>query len=104
MRVELAGSAREAVLTVHNYGAPIPAELMARLFRPMQRGCDDASTAPWRSVGLGLYIAEHIVIAHGGTIGVTLRRDPRHHVPRRVAAEGRPTMTQKLLRILLAGG
>lgn len=70
IHVALAGGAQSVVLTVHNAGAPIPAELKARLFRPMQRG-DEPINRTVRSVGLGLYIAEHIVLAHGGSIGVT---------------------------------
>lgn len=36
----------------------------------MVRG-DEPINRAVRSVGLGLYIAEHIVVAHGGTIAVT---------------------------------
>ena len=60
----------EVVLAVHNEGAPISDALRARLFEPMQRGeaPRDFST---RSVGLGLYIVDHIVRAHGGSTSVT---------------------------------
>lgn len=68
--VEIVGRASDVVLTVHNIGVPITPELKARLFRPMQRG-DDPINRAVRSVGLGLYIAEHIVVAHGGAISVT---------------------------------
>jgi signal transduction histidine kinase len=68
--IEINGRAESVVLTVHNLGTPIPAALQARLFQPMVRG-DEPINRAVRSVGLGLYIAEHIVLAHGGTIGVT---------------------------------
>ncbi|WP_224366897.1 PAS domain-containing protein [Hyalangium versicolor] len=57
-------------LTVHNHGAPIPAERIPHLFEPLQRATslEDKSG---RSVGLGLYIVKHIVEAHQGTIAVS---------------------------------
>lgn len=57
------------VLTVHNLGTPIPAELLANLFEPMIRGSHD--NAELRSVGLGLFIVREIMRAHGGTIEVS---------------------------------
>ena len=62
----------EVVLSVHNEGASIPAEILPKLFdclfqgAPGQRAADDNST----SLGLGLYIAKEIIAAHGGTIEV----------------------------------
>jgi PAS domain S-box-containing protein len=56
-------------LTVHNEGAPIPAERLPRIFEPLQRATDKIDMKT-RSVGLGLYIVEAIVKAHGGTVGV----------------------------------
>jgi signal transduction histidine kinase len=54
-------------LEVHNAGAPIPAHLLPALFQPFRRG-----DGPGRreSLGLGLYIAYSIVMAHGGTLRV----------------------------------
>lgn len=54
-------------ISVHNWGAAIPAELVASLFQPMVRG---AVTASGRSVGLGLFIIREIAKAHGGTVKV----------------------------------
>ena len=62
------GEAQQVVLSVHNGGAPIPAELLPRLFQPLQRGEDTVSAT--RSVGLGLYIVDQVVRAHGGSIEV----------------------------------
>jgi signal transduction histidine kinase len=62
----------EVVLSVHNAGASIPIEIIPKLFDPLfqgasrQRDADDNST----SLGLGLYIAKEIIMAHGGTIQV----------------------------------
>jgi sigma-B regulation protein RsbU (phosphoserine phosphatase) len=56
-------------LRVHNLGAPITPEHLARLFEPMQRGTQGADPAQ-RSVGLGLYIVDRLVVAHGGTVSV----------------------------------
>lgn len=60
---------RWAILTVRNGGAPIPPELVARLFLPMERGERDAKSDR-RSIGLGLFIVDSIVRAHRGTIEV----------------------------------
>lgn len=58
----------DVTLSVRNDGPPIAPELVSTIFDPFRRG-------PTRSgrgggVGLGLYIAERIVGAHGGTIEV----------------------------------
>ncbi len=66
--------ADDVVLEVHNAGAPIGADVMPRLFRPMQRGVGGGDVSR-RSVGLGLFIAKHIIDAHGGTIDVTSTSD-----------------------------
>ncbi|WP_343213364.1 sensor histidine kinase [Archangium violaceum] len=57
---------------VHNEGAPISEELLPRLFQPMQRG-ETAGDNASRNVGLGLYIVDHIVRAHGGSVEVRSR-------------------------------
>jgi signal transduction histidine kinase len=53
-------------LTVHNDGPPIPAHAQAKLFEPLTRGASDGP----RNLGLGLFIARTIVVAHGGDIRV----------------------------------
>jgi PAS domain S-box-containing protein len=68
VRVSVRGDEREVELDVHNSGAPIPPELMPVLFQPFRRGAK-ADRSP-SGFGLGLYIVEQIVIAHGGTVGV----------------------------------
>lgn len=58
-------------LSVANFGEPIPADVMERLFQPFQR-----RDAPHQreGLGLGLYISSEIARAHGGTIDVTSDR------------------------------
>lgn len=68
--VAIAGEHDSVVLEVHNEGEPIPAELRRRLFRPLSRGDAHVNHAV-RSVGLGLYIVDHIIRAHHGVIRVT---------------------------------
>jgi len=54
-------------LTVHNDGAPIPLQAQTRIFEPLARGTSDGT----HNLGLGLFIARAIVVAHGGEIRVT---------------------------------
>ena len=64
--VDLREEAGGARLTVHNRGVPIPEELLPHVFDPFRR----ASTSSHQGLGLGLYIVEQIVLAHGGHITV----------------------------------
>ncbi|HLM43536.1 MAG TPA: ATP-binding protein [Myxococcaceae bacterium] len=68
VRIETRGEPEHLVLTVSNAGAPISSEVLPRLFQPMQRGVGGVSEA--RSVGLGLYIVDQVVRAHGGSVSV----------------------------------
>jgi signal transduction histidine kinase len=71
IRVTLRGEADEVVLQVHNRGQTIPAADLPGLFSPFKRLTgDQAPSTAASSLGLGLYIAEQIVTAHGGVIGV----------------------------------
>lgn len=54
-------------LSVHNRGPTIAPALLAKLFLPMVRGDNHSDSS---GVGLGLYIVERIVAAHGGSIEV----------------------------------
>ncbi|QRK10970.1 PAS domain S-box protein [Archangium violaceum] len=56
-------------LEVHNEGEPIPPEKLARLFQPLERGAQPPAPSS-RSIGLGLFIVDGIVRAHGGHIRV----------------------------------
>ncbi|SRR5579885_211898 len=63
-----ARSASDGVrIQVANQGQPIAPELIPRLFDPFSRGASDKYQ---EGLGLGLYIADQIVRAHGGRIEV----------------------------------
>ncbi|MDQ6888317.1 MAG: sensor histidine kinase [Gemmatimonadota bacterium] len=65
------GEEKEVVLRVHNRGAAIPKSEMRDLFSPLKRlSSGETPVAHSSNLGLGLYIAERIVTAHGGTIDV----------------------------------
>lgn len=55
------------LLSVHNLGEPIPAQTLAQLFQPFTR---TRATAHQQGLGLGLYIANQIALAHGGHMQV----------------------------------
>ncbi len=58
------------VVTVHNFGPPIPPENQKIIFQSWMRG-QEVSAEHGTHLGLGLYIARLIVEAHGGEIDVT---------------------------------
>ena len=66
IEVGVAKRAEHVELSVSNEGTPIPSSLRPELFEPFRRGPD----APKASggLGLGLYIVQQIVRAHGGTV------------------------------------
>ncbi|RYZ42448.1 MAG: response regulator [Myxococcaceae bacterium] len=85
--VELETHAEEGSvsISVHNQGAPIPPEKLRMIFQPLQRATDEVDRTG-RSIGLGLYIVELVVDAHGGTVAVES------------TAEGGTTFTVRLPR------
>jgi signal transduction histidine kinase len=65
VRVEIDGEPPDQVRLVVENGGTIPRETLAVLFSPFKpRGRNS------RGLGLGLYIVEQIVIAHGGRVSV----------------------------------
>ncbi|CAN5329292.1 hypothetical protein BH11MYX1_BH11MYX1_13610 [soil metagenome] len=58
-----------ASIDVFNEGPAIRADDLPRLFDPFARG-KNAVTKQGRSIGLGLFIANQIAVAHGGAISV----------------------------------
>ncbi len=71
--VKVDGAGEEVAISVHNRGTPIPQDQLNGIFNPLKYR--DAVAGPAAGgaqggLGLGLYIAERIVHAHGGTIGV----------------------------------
>ena len=64
---------RDAIeVQVKNYGPAIPADAVQVIFNPLVQARAGAETAESRStsLGLGLFIARHIVLGHGGTLEV----------------------------------
>jgi PAS domain S-box-containing protein len=61
-------------VSVHNRGAPIAPDALARIFQPMQRATAQLENKA-RSVGLGLFIVKHLVEAHHGRIAVESTAD-----------------------------
>jgi signal transduction histidine kinase len=76
--ITLAVSSRGDVasVSIHNFGAPILPEFLPMLFDPFERGARQSQAGSQADngrsgLGLGLYIADRIVTAHGGKIEVT---------------------------------
>jgi len=69
VRVSVTRNGAEAILEVQNGGAPISADVVPRIFEAFQRPTGNLSSHG-QGLGLGLFIAERIVAAHGGRIGV----------------------------------
>ncbi|MCY1083650.1 GAF domain-containing sensor histidine kinase [Archangium lansingense] len=69
IRVSTRGEGKAVILTVRNQGSPIPAEVLPTLFEPMKRGTEEGGSER-RSIGLGLFIVDQLVRAHGGSIEV----------------------------------
>jgi len=71
--VEMCGD-EDAIITIHNHGAVIPADRLDGIFNPMKANVHQprrpSASGPTGNLGLGLYIAERIVHAHGGRIDV----------------------------------
>jgi len=70
IRVSARGRLDEVMLSVHNQGPPIPAERQAAIFQEGQRVGTRPASADRRHQGLGLYIVERIVAAHGGAVSL----------------------------------
>jgi signal transduction histidine kinase len=71
--VALRGDDGWATVAVHNRGSVIPPEELDGIFNPMKARGTSAkprNQGPTGGLGLGLYIAERIVAAHDGRIGV----------------------------------
>lgn len=69
VRVRTRGERDFVVISIHNDGDPIPAEMLPRLFQPLKRGKAKEGKSQG-SIGLGLFIVKHIVEAHRGGISV----------------------------------
>jgi signal transduction histidine kinase len=61
---------KDAIVSVRNFGNPIPKDAQTIIFDPLRRNTDTNLTRPAGSIGLGLYIAREVASAHGGAIQV----------------------------------
>ena len=68
VRITVTGSPTEVMLSVKNNGPAIDASYLAQIFDPLRRGPDHQIASQEGSLGLGLFIAQEIVTAHGGDI------------------------------------
>lgn len=58
----------EVLLHVQNEGPPIPADVLGSLFEPFKRGPAEPQSG---NMGLGLFIVDQVVRAHGGSVEVS---------------------------------
>jgi signal transduction histidine kinase len=72
VRVSLSTRGGEVWFSVHNEGETIPKDVISQLFRPLKYFSAGATGTPYlgSGLGLGLYIAHEIVLAHKGRIDV----------------------------------
>jgi signal transduction histidine kinase len=68
VRVSVSASADNAIVSVEDSGIGIGSEELKQIFEPFRR--TDRSRAAAPGVGLGLWVARQIVVAHGGSIDV----------------------------------
>lgn len=69
VRVNARADGADVVVEISNRGPPIPPELLTSLFKPFHGGHTYRKSKSGH-LGLGLYIAHEIVLAHGGKIDV----------------------------------
>ena len=70
IKVSALGLADEVTISVHNEGHAIPADEQAAIFEEGRQAGVRSAASDRRHQGLGLYIVERIVVAHGGTVSV----------------------------------
>ena len=73
IEVSLTSSQNSVFIKITNHGKPIPASKIKYIFEPLVRHeeNENADYSQKTSLGLGLYIAREIVLAHNGTLNVT---------------------------------
>ncbi|WP_299779900.1 PAS domain-containing sensor histidine kinase [uncultured Roseobacter sp.] len=88
VRVRAFNEGENLVLTVANFGKPIPQAAQEKLFEPFTRAELRQSQ---NGLGLGLFIAKQIALGHGGTLSVTsddIETEFRLVLPRKAPASG----------------
>jgi signal transduction histidine kinase len=72
VRVTVAANGGDVVASVHNAGSAISAKDQERIFDPFEHCAKgEADQRPGGGLGLGLYIAREIAVAHGGSISIS---------------------------------
>jgi signal transduction histidine kinase len=72
VEVDIRDNAEDVTLTVKNKGVPIAPDKLGAIFNPLTRGrSDDKADVGSMNLGLGLFIVNEVVQAHGGSIQVT---------------------------------
>jgi signal transduction histidine kinase len=72
IKVKLTSSTNSVVIQINNQGKPIPVSKIKHIFEPLVRHVENknADHSHKTSLGLGLYIAREIVLAHNGSLSV----------------------------------
>ena len=73
--VTVEGHRDDVVVRVHNRGPAIPEADLPEIFSPFKRLRSGEPASPSGNLGLGVYIVERVVTAHGGSIDVTSTDD-----------------------------
>jgi signal transduction histidine kinase len=88
--IRIVGEADQVSVSVHNDGEPIPPDEQKSIFKPLTRGAGAANERSAK-LGLGLFITQKIVAAHGGDIRTLNSRrgnDIRTDLAEAIAADG----------------
>jgi signal transduction histidine kinase len=71
VEISATGDRADVLVAVKNDGVSISSSALPTIFDPFVRAATTSNKhRPFKGIGLGLYIARQIVIAHGGTIAV----------------------------------
>ena len=99
VRVDIRDEGDRVLLETSNAGPPIPSEVLPHLFEPGRRGPPGRGRKESSGLGLGLYIVQQIVLAHGGTISVLSSAEEGTtftvSLPRRFRALGRTELPSR---------
>ena len=71
IKLSVQGDKRHVRVEVHNEGPAIDVAHLKDIFEPLHRTATEARRNRGR-LGLGLYIARRVALAHGGSVSVTL--------------------------------